>query len=182
MQQIVISPGHGGFSITDEMVNRLRALGHIRSLEITTAKDLKEIIPDDDPLLIKVIKRRVEQNNEQPGWEEVVDWLRLEGHPTIMQLPDIFDLQNEIARDDPLLVQVVSELIEETKEVPLWDQYAGLAIIEIPDGAEWQIEEYDGAEWVAEKHRTWQYEEPKGMYSQLLNKRAGKEHLNKAFE
>jgi len=30
-----------------------------------------------------------------------------------------------------------------------------LRIIEIPDGVEWQIEEYDGDEWIAEKHRTW---------------------------
>ena len=30
-----------------------------------------------------------------------------------------------------------------------------LAVVEIPDGVEWQIQEYDGREWIAEKHRTW---------------------------
>jgi len=30
-----------------------------------------------------------------------------------------------------------------------------LKIVDIPDGVEWEIEEYDGMEWVAEKHRTW---------------------------
>ena len=33
--------------------------------------------------------------------------------------------------------------------------YANLVVVEIPDGVEWQIEEYDGNEWVAEVHRTW---------------------------
>jgi hypothetical protein len=33
--------------------------------------------------------------------------------------------------------------------------FAELKVIEIPDGVEWQIDEYDGTEWIAEKHRTW---------------------------
>jgi hypothetical protein len=32
---------------------------------------------------------------------------------------------------------------------------ADLKIVEIPDGVDWEIEEYDGNEWVAEVHRTW---------------------------
>jgi len=33
--------------------------------------------------------------------------------------------------------------------------YAELKVVEIPDDADWYIEEYDGSEWVAELHRTW---------------------------
>ena len=29
------------------------------------------------------------------------------------------------------------------------------AIVEVPDGGEWELDEYDGIEHVAEKHRTW---------------------------
>lgn len=56
----------------------------------------------------------------------------------------------EIARDDPVLIQVVEELGKGAD-----NRYSELKIVEIPDDVEWQIEEYDGLEWVAEKHRTW---------------------------
>jgi hypothetical protein len=56
----------------------------------------------------------------------------------------------DIARDDPVLI----ELIEQHGDA-INGRYADLRIVEIPDGVEWQIEEYDGNEWIAEKHRTW---------------------------
>ena len=58
--------------------------------------------------------------------------------------------EREIPRDDPALVQVVEELGADANA-----RFAELAIVEIPDGVAWQIEEHDGYEHVAEKHRTW---------------------------
>lgn len=34
-------------------------------------------------------------------------------------------------------------------------RYAALAIVEIPDDIEWEIDEYDGRESVHETHRSW---------------------------
>ena len=56
----------------------------------------------------------------------------------------------EIKRDDPALVQVVEELGEKAN-----DQFAELKIVDIPDGVNWEVEEYDGNEWIAETHRRW---------------------------
>ena len=56
----------------------------------------------------------------------------------------------EIERNDPLLIQVVEELGEES-----WGDCAELRVVEIPDDVEWQIKEYDGMESIAESHRTW---------------------------
>jgi hypothetical protein len=52
-------------------------------------------------------------------------------------------------RSNPKLVAVVEKLGERAGEK------AKLEVLEIPDGVEWEIDEYDGMEWVSEKHRTW---------------------------
>ena len=48
------------------------------------------------------------------------------------------------------MIQVVEELGKQAS-----DEVADLSIIEIPDGVDWQMEDYDGREWVSEKHRSW---------------------------
>lgn len=58
---------------------------------------------------------------------------------------------HRIARDDPLLLQVLDELSSDEASAPL----AELRVVEIPDGIEWSIDDYDGMETVEEKHREW---------------------------
>ena len=53
-------------------------------------------------------------------------------------------------RNDLDLIAVIEEFGDKANG---WA--AVLKIVEIPDGVEWQIEEYDGREHIAEKHRTW---------------------------
>ena len=62
---------------------------------------------------------------------------------------DFFDF--DIDRDDRILVQVVEELGKLS-----WGSYSELKVVEVPDGVNWQIDDYDGREWVAETHRTWE--------------------------
>jgi hypothetical protein len=57
---------------------------------------------------------------------------------------------NDILRDDPILVQIVEEMGDKAD-----GKFAALKVVEVPDDADWYIEEYDGSEWVAERHRTW---------------------------
>lgn len=61
---------------------------------------------------------------------------------------DFYD--REIPRDDPVLVEIVEKLANVAS-----GSCANLVVVEIPDGVDWEIQEYDGNEWVAEKHRTW---------------------------
>ena len=66
----------------------------------------------------------------------------------------VLDTENfwdgQIPRDDAVLVAMV-----EADADGVSGDHAELAIIEIPDGVDWVIEDYDGIEWVAEVHRTW---------------------------
>lgn len=55
-----------------------------------------------------------------------------------------------IGRSDPLLIECV-EVLGDSADGPC----AKLEVVEIPDGIEWEIEEYEGREHIAEKHRTW---------------------------
>ena len=53
-------------------------------------------------------------------------------------------------RVNPKLVEAVEKLGD------LADgQHASLSVVEIPDGIEWEIDEYDGMEYVVEKSRSW---------------------------
>lgn len=56
-------------------------------------------------------------------------------------------------RADPDLVKVVEELNEQG--IRASGIFADLEVVEIPDGVEWEIDEYDGLEIVREKHRSW---------------------------
>lgn len=58
--------------------------------------------------------------------------------------------ERDIARNDPALIQAIEELGEAAAGA-----HAELVIVEVPDDANWQIEEYDGMEHIAETHRTW---------------------------
>jgi hypothetical protein len=66
------------------------------------------------------------------------------------KLNNLYFTYREIERDDPLLVQIVEELGEDS-----WGDCAELRVVEIPDDVEWEINEYDGMESIAESHRTW---------------------------
>lgn len=51
-------------------------------------------------------------------------------------------------RSNPALVKCVEALGKDAS-----DELSSLKVVEIPDGVEWEIDEYGGMEWVAEKHR-----------------------------
>ena len=56
----------------------------------------------------------------------------------------------KIERTDPALIQVVKELGEKAN-----GDYASLEVVKIPDGINYEIDEYDGIETIHESHRSW---------------------------
>ena len=57
----------------------------------------------------------------------------------------------DIERTDTDLVKVVETLGEEKSSGSLSE----LRIVEIPDGVDWELDEYDGIESIHEVHRSW---------------------------
>jgi hypothetical protein len=53
-------------------------------------------------------------------------------------------------RNDPYLIEAVEVLKEEANS-----RFSKLKVIEIPEGVNWEIDEYDGVEVAREKHRSW---------------------------
>ncbi len=68
-----------------------------------------------------------------------------------LDLPwDGYGYEFENHRENPRLVEVVEALGNKAS-----GRCSNLRIVEVPDDAEWFIDEYDGWETVREKHRTW---------------------------
>lgn len=133
--KIVINTCYGGFGLSEKAVLRYAELkGLALYPEGTGIFTTYWLVPED---------AREDQSN-------YFTWSLEEQQASNKRRAKQVWSEREIQRDDPTLVQVVEELGADANARP-----AELEIVEIPDGAAWQIEEYDGFERVAEKHRTW---------------------------
>lgn len=70
--------------------------------------------------------------------------------PTVKSLYEHFISYGRIERNDPKLIQVVEELGEAAS-----GSLSKLRIVEIPNGVDWEIDNYDGMESVKEVHQSW---------------------------
>jgi len=64
---------------------------------------------------------------------------------------DGYGFAMDIERDDPKLVEAVEKVGLRNSSGSMAD----LEIVEIPDGVEWELDDYDGIESIHEKHRSW---------------------------
>lgn len=158
MAEIVINVCFGGFSLSPRAVKRMAELQGRECYFFTTdfaekATRYQPADPDalrpsifltafDIPNPNEVLVGSNTENWHAMSTEERQAANELYGRHCITSRPD--------DRADPLLVQVVKELGEEAN-----GSHAKLRVVEVPDGVEWEIDEYDGNEHVAEKHRTW---------------------------
>lgn len=71
-------------------------------------------------------------------------------HKGFLDVSEHYINEYEIERNDPALVQVVEEMVDEAN-----GKYSSLKVVEIPDDVKWIIYEYDGIESIHEEHRKW---------------------------
>lgn len=142
--KLVINKCYGGFGLSDEAYEKLIEWGVPRRKYVREERDPKTNLYLDQPLNDGEIIFDRELTPE--GEDELND--------TYYKFKSIreryWDCWTRENRAHPLVVRVVEELGEKAN-----GRHAKLAVVEIPDEIEWEIDEYDGIERIAERHRTW---------------------------
>lgn len=129
--KIVINRCYGGFGLHHKAVKRLVMKGS----ELVKKFPLKAWEQDfrENPIDIG------------DGFKVSSTW-----HTGVIAKGDTVYCIDETERSHPDLVSVVEEMGRDA-----WGEHAELKVVEIPDGVDWEIEEYNGVERVVEKHRVW---------------------------
>jgi len=92
----------------------------------------------------KEAKKRVDEYDDRVAHPEKMDSIERKYGPKL------YGFLWETPRNDPVLIRVIEEIGVEAA-----GNMSEIELVEIPDGTDFEIEEYDGKEWVSERHRTW---------------------------
>lgn len=139
--KIVINQCYGGFSLSPEAALEVHRRGGA-----CKATPVTKYYGDADPA------KPYGLNDQLAKWRAY----RANGEGSDLFLTVFTDDESAIVvtrTDDracPVLVAVVEEMGEKANGT-----CANLKVIEIPDGVEWEIDDYDGMESVDEVHRSW---------------------------
>lgn len=140
--KIVINKCFGGFGLSHEAI---KLYHEIKGNKLTCC------ILSDDYKNQKVIKVNPNANEIKNSW--LVHYYinkKINVNDLAADLNDAYWYEGCVERTDPTLIEVVSRLGEKAN-----GNHAKLSIIEVPDGIDWEIDDYDGQETVEEVHRRW---------------------------
>lgn len=149
VMKIVINKCYGGFSISLEAAKHMAALGSERAqLDVANyEKELRDFaVYKSSRRLPEDIGKREAQFRSQM-WDIAIKYDEL---PKYHGYGYVDGMDGGYQRDDPLLVVTVEALGPSAS-----GKHSSLKVVEIPDGIEWEIDDYDGMESISEKHRTW---------------------------
>ena len=154
--KLVVNKCFGGFGLSPLAVKRLAELEGKECYFFTNKPgDLKKFIPlslEEASETLFFIAMDI------PDFDFTSYHLKWENASSVEERKEINESWNKhtiendcsVQRDNPLLVQVVEELGKAASR-----KLAELEVVEIPDGVDWEIEDYDGMESIHERHRSW---------------------------
>ena len=128
--KICINTCYGGFGLSEKGIDRYAELAGIKLYKEDDRFGRKNYFVEPEEF------HKVHQEDRKNG--------------NYTESNRLFFSDYDIERTDPILIQVVEELGEES-----WGEYAELKIVEIPDDLEYEIDDYDGRESIHERHRSW---------------------------
>lgn len=138
MTRIVVNRCFGGFGLSTEAVKWLIA----HKSELIRTRSFSEYYGS----------KKLDEYERQ-NWKSVGDGFYTTQHECILydeKCTTVWSLNYDLKRTHPDLIAVVEALGEGVN-----GQFAKLEIVEIPNGIEWEINDYDGSETIEEKHRSW---------------------------
>ena len=147
--KVVINACYGGFSISLEAARHMAAAGSARAQQDVASHE-KELA---------AFAQYRDHGTKPPGegrdvafstgmWDIAIKYDKL---PQYHGYGYVEGMDGGYERNDPLLIAAVESLGSEKAG----GEHSTLKVVEIPDGTDYEIDEYDGYEHVAEKHRTW---------------------------
>lgn len=144
--KVIINKCYGGFGISDKAYERLIELGcpvvAWENYPIIKDENGNDICDDKGKHII------IDRELTPEGTDVVNDiYYKYKDSGTKERYWDCWTSEH---RSDPLLVQVVEELVEDAN-----GKYAKLKVVEVPDDVSWYISNYDGHECIHEEHRQW---------------------------
>jgi hypothetical protein len=158
VQKIVINSKYGGFGLSKkaytEIAKRLGKQSFFFGIKFDVENDDKYYPvsaenEDETPLGIFIAFDTPEPPQPPPRDEwhrlSIEERQEINRRTTEREIPSFKD-----DRSNPVLVEVVEMLGDEAS-----GKFSSLKVVEIPDGVDWEIEEYDGREWISEKHKSW---------------------------
>ena len=141
MQEIVINRRFGGFGLSHKAVMRYAKLKGIKLYPY-----LDEITKK---VWIKYHKDKISIDKIAEGNFGIIHYSTKK--PTSERLVNAnYFSERDIKRDDQILIKVVREMGKKAN-----GKYANLKVVKIPDGINYEIDEYDGIESIHEVHNTW---------------------------
>jgi hypothetical protein len=145
--KLVINKCYGGFGVS---IEALKLLIEMKSEAVETYT-VKEYYGGNNPNFAHR-DWQADYQKDQARFKDAGDGYRCDSFGSTLYKDDyVFSLKREDKyRSDPALVSVVEKLGKDASS-----DMAELKVVEVPDGIEFEIEEYDGVEWVSEVHRTW---------------------------
>ena len=147
--KVVINECFGGFGLSDEAYEELIRLGiPVRKYEEQERDEkglwLKNKNNEGEVIFDRELTLKGESDYDEGYWEAK------ESGKESRIFQRYWETWIDDKRDDPRLVKVAEKLGERAN-----GGFAELKVVEIPDGIDWEIDEYDGLETVEECHRSW---------------------------
>jgi hypothetical protein len=147
MVRIVINSCFGGFGLSDEGIKRYAELKGLKLYPEVGKYDSTTYWTVPINKRSKLLKHYWKNQNDPDLCNSLT---KKEQNKLNKELDKSIIYNRYIPRDDPILVQVVEELKEKAN-----GDCAKLKVVEIPDGVDWEIDEYDGNESIEQVHQSW---------------------------